>query len=287
MRILSDGQIMLLIIESVETKVITGKDQNGNPIKTTKMTVKTSDGKKYSYFVNSEDGDWGQGLKAGRQIWVYAWDKQSIYKGRAVTYHNIGKPSGDVPFVPPINSKGISIPIPINPPTLPNTTPEPPAWLDDNKPPESAQETHIPYKTDKDKEIRLQLSMKCASWIVAGMDLKKLGEPEIKNLLIIYIDFFNEFQPGMTYDTLPISKSQIITLHNRLIYHGISKLFYHQILEKIIGKKVIKTTDLTYIQASECLKRFDEVLNELNQAETPEPPKQAPLEDDPYPTLPF
>ncbi len=276
---MSDGQTILLTIESIETKMIDGKDEQGNPVKTAKMTVKASDGKKYGYFVNAEDGNFGQSLQAGKQVWVYAWDKTGTFKGKPITYHNIGKPRDETPPVPPVDSRGIPIPIPINPAPLPDTTPDPPKGYFDQAENYQPKEPPVPYQ-DKDSRIRWMNSITNATHVVAELiDVKKHGEPEIKNLLINYANFFNELEVGITLETLLFSKAQLIELHNRLTYHGISKLFYHEILEKILGKKVIKTTDLTYQNAALCLGKFDETLEKLNTtvppaavSQEPEPP---------------
>lgn len=218
--------------------------------------------KKYTHFINEEDGDWGKMLRTGNTVWVNHVEKASEYKGKPITYHNIYKPDLDqIPATPPQAAPAAA---------MPDTIPEPPDWLNDQPtPPEQAQETPVKHKTDKDIEIRWQVSMKCASWIVAGLiDLKKHGEPEIMNYLTRYINFFNTFQPGMTFETIPISTAQCIELHNRLVHYGISKLFYHEVLEKILDKKVIKTTDLTYSEAATCIKEFDVAFDALMVSES-------------------
>ena len=303
---MADGQVILLNIESVETKIIKGTDEEGNPTQTAKMTVKDVSGKKYSYFVDEADGNFGQGLCAGNRVYAWTWDKESTFKGKRVVYHNIGKPRDDVPPVPPLDTKGI----PISPPLImPSITqafpspfitdkmPEPPIPFYAEQPPEQTQtkgngDEHKPYTSDKDTKIRWMNAMNNAVQIVAGLDLKKLGEPQIKNYIIEYANFFNTLEAGMSMDTLPISKSQTIKLHEIAKSYGLNREDKHAILKAITGRTIGKTTDLTFNEAVECILQFDNIMKKgdvFNKPTTPVPVKETPsVFDEEYDgTLPF
>jgi len=259
---MAEGQIILLTIDSVVTKIITGRDDDGNEKKTAKMTVTDVSGKKYSYFVDEADGSWGQGLSDGNRVYVYTWDKESTFRGKKVTYHNISKPHDDMPPPPPVDSKGIPVPIPL--PDKADAIPEPPAGFFENIPDGGNGDKHVPYTSDKDTKIRWMNAMNNAVQIVAALDCKKLGEPQIKNYIIDYANFFNSLEAGMTMDTLTISKAQVIKLHEIMIAWGLGKQEYHLVLEKIIEKQVTKTTDLSYQEAKQCIELFDATLKSMN-----------------------
>jgi len=260
---MSDEAIILLNIESVETKIINGTDDNGNPTKTAKMSIKDVSGKKYSYFVSEADGNFGQSLQAGNRVYVYFIEKKGEWRGKPITYRNIYKPRDPVPPVPAVNEKGIPV---SPPPVLPDKTPEPPPGFYEETAPIS---TRINVPTDKDTKIRWMNAMNNAVQIVAGLDLKKLGQPEIQNYIIDYAHFFNTLEADMTEFTYPIGKAQIIRLHNLMTDNGISKLFYHKILSKILGKTIAKTTDLSYREATKCIEKFDETLKSENASVAP------------------
>ena len=291
---MSDGAVILLTIESVETKIIKGTDEEGNPTQTAKMTIKDVSGKKYSYFVDEADGNFGQSLSAGNRVYAWTWDKESTFRGKRVVYHNISKPREDMPPVPAINAQGI----PVSPPPA-SKLPEPPAGFFTDVPPEVQEATkgngdkHVPYTSDKDTKIRWMNAMNNAVQIVAGLDLKKLGEPQIKNYIIEYANFFNTLEAGMTIDTLPISKSQIIKLHEIAESFGLNREDYHTVLKAITRRNIAKTTDLTYNNAVNCILQFDAVMKKgdtFNKptAQAPVAPQQDENNDDGYNSeLPF
>lgn len=262
---MSDGVVMLLNIKEHKTIL----SDNGQA----RIEVKDVHNKKFTHFINEEDGTWSKQLTDdGKQVYVYMMEKPNP-KYPKFPYRNIYKPRDDAPLVPTTDSKGI----PVSPaPVLPDAAPEPPpGFFDQAQPP---VEEPKKYRTDKDIEIRWQLSEKCSAWIVAAIIQRSkelMKEQEIKNYALEYANYFNSIEPGMTIDTLPISKAQVIELHNRLTYHGIAKPYYHAVLSKILGKQVIKTTDLTYTEASQCLREFDETLDEMREAlpekDIPEP----------------
>jgi len=251
-----NGQLLFITIQKHETKV----SDNGKY----RIIVTDTNNRKYTHFVNEDDGNWAKCLtNDGSKVYVYVTEKPNPRNAK-YPFKNIYKPND------PITTTAQNEPASDIPDWLKNN-PVPPEGFFEESPPEQAQKEHVPYISDKDIKIRWMNSITNATHVVAELiDIKKHGEPEIKNLLINYANFFNDLESGMTMETIPVSKSQVIELHNRLIQHGISKFYYHNILEKILGKKVIKTTDLTYQQAAECLKSFDDKLNELNQEEPSE-----------------
>ncbi len=255
-----DGTVILLTITRHETKVA----DDGQ----VRMSVWTPDKKKYTHFVNADDGDWSKQLtNDGKQVYVYLQEKEGTWNGKPITFRNIYKPNDPVPPVPVLNAQGI----PVSPPPA-SKLPEPPAGFFTNVPPEQAQPEHVPYISDKDTKIRWMNAMNNAVQIVAGLDLKKLGEPQIKNYIIEYANFFNTLESGMTIETLPISKSQTIKLHEIAKSFGLNHEDYHAVLKAITGRTIAKTTDLVYNEAVECILQFDTIMKKGDIFNKPTPP---------------
>ncbi len=240
---MAEGKIMQIPIVKHETLI--GDD------KKIRVCVWDDQKRKYTHFVNEEkDGDWSEHLKQdGKMVTVFMIEKPNPINDK-FPYRNIYKPKEEA------KATADSSPL------------KEPDYLKE-KPPEIE---HIPANKwdEKDIKIRWMNALNNAVQIVLGLDLKKLGQPEIFNYILTYANFFNTVEAGMIYETIPIFKSQVIRLHEIVEHYRLDKQTYHEVLGKILDKTVAKTTDLTYQDAVKCIQEFDETMGKIEVPEVPE-----------------